>query len=228
MPKPPTSTAPPAARVTRGHGLLESSLARRRMRQAELLISPAQRPGRILDIGCGSYPLFLSLARFGDRVGLDRIPEEIKEQWAAHGVRLLDHDVEQDATLPYAAESFEVVTMLAVFEHRSPDTLLAGLKEVHRLLKPGGQYIMTTPARWTFHLLRAMARLGLLSSDEIDEHHKTYGHREIRSFLEKAGFEPDCIRLGHFEAGLNNWGVAVKSAPAAATGDEAGQARKAM
>ncbi len=205
-------SAPPTTRVTRGHGLLETFLARQRMRRADRLVSPAHRRGRILDIGCGTYPLFLSLARFGDRVGLDRIPEDVRARWAEHGVRLLDHDVEKDARLPYADGSFEVVTMLAVFEHLSDDTLVRVLREVYRVLKPGGQYIMTTPARWTFYLLNAMARVGLLSRDEIDEHHKTYGHREIGEILGKAGFPSDCIRLGHFEAGLNNWGVATKPA----------------
>ncbi|MBJ7602458.1 MAG: class I SAM-dependent methyltransferase [Candidatus Dormibacteraeota bacterium] len=205
-------SAHPATRVTRGHGLLEGFLARQRMRRADRLISPAHRRGRILDIGCGTYPLFLSLAKFGDRVGLDRVSAEVQAEWAAHGVRLLDHDVEQDARLPYANESYEVVTMLAVFEHLSDDTLLKVLREVHRLLKPGGQYIMTTPARRTFHLLNWMARVGLLSSDEIAEHHRTYGHQEIREILVQAGFPTDCIRLGYFELGLNNWAVATKPA----------------
>ena len=50
--------------VTRGHGLLESLLARLRANGANKLIPSEFRNGRILDIGVGSYPYFLSHTSF--------------------------------------------------------------------------------------------------------------------------------------------------------------------
>jgi hypothetical protein len=67
---------------------------------------------------------------------------------------------------------------------------------------------MTTPAGWTGWLLGLMAGLGLVSHDEIDEHKGSYGRQEIQAILEAAGFRPDKVRTGYFEAFANNWAVA--------------------
>jgi len=57
------------SRVTRGNGLLEGCLARRRCARADALIPDELRAGRILDIGCGRYPLFLRTTAFREKVG---------------------------------------------------------------------------------------------------------------------------------------------------------------
>jgi len=57
--------------VTRGSGLLEGFLARQRSRQARTLIPPSSGNGRVLDIGCGSYPLFLVGSEFAEKFGLE-------------------------------------------------------------------------------------------------------------------------------------------------------------
>jgi Methylase involved in ubiquinone/menaquinone biosynthesis len=36
--------------------------------------------------------------------------------------------------------------MLAVFEHIEPFKIENSLKEIYRILKPGGRFILTTPA----------------------------------------------------------------------------------
>jgi len=98
--------------------------------------------------------------------------------------------------------------MLAVFEHIEPGPLAALLAEVCRVLRPGGIYVLTTPAHWTGPLLDLLTRVGMVSSDEIEEHQGSYGRAEIRAALERAGFASDRIRAGFFEAGMNNWATA--------------------
>ena len=48
------------AGMTRGKGLLEPMLADLRAQRANKLIPSTSRTGRILDIGCGTYPYFLA------------------------------------------------------------------------------------------------------------------------------------------------------------------------
>ncbi len=127
-------------------------------------------------------------------------------------MRLLHRDLEADPTLPYPDGYFSTVTMLAVFEHVPMDSLMSLLREVRRVLEPGGVFVMTTPAGWTGWLLAAMARLNLVSHDEIDEHQGSYSLPEIRVILATAGFDPALVHLGHFEVGMNNWGVAQRGA----------------
>ena len=100
--------------VTRGHGLLEGFLARRRAHRADSLIPQDLRAGRILDIGCGSFPAFLIGCKFHERYGLDRIAVADVE---IEGVHLVEHDVANGSGLPFESTFFDVVTMLAVFEH---------------------------------------------------------------------------------------------------------------
>jgi hypothetical protein len=50
----------PNQHFTRGRGLLEPWLAKMRAQRANRLIPAELRAGRILDIGCGSFPYFLS------------------------------------------------------------------------------------------------------------------------------------------------------------------------
>jgi SAM-dependent methyltransferase len=198
----------PGRSVTRGHGLLEGFLASKRSTRANRLIPDRLRPGRILDIGCGSYPVFLLGTRFAERFGIDReAPPQIDEP----GLTVLQHDVSAPQALPFEDDFFDVVTMLAVFEHLEMPVLSRLLNEIHRVLRPGGVYVLTTPAAWTAGLLGMMSRAGLVSRDEVGEHKGAYTHREIVELLESSGFERAGISYGSFEAGMNLWVRTVKA-----------------
>jgi len=194
-------------RVTRGHGLMEGFLARQRVKMADHLIPDRAREGRVLDIGCGSYPLFLSQTRFAEKHGIDRTEGAAEPD----GLQLHDHDVSQNGVLPFDDAYFDVVTMLAVFEHLDRPSMAQLAREIFRVLRPGGYYILTTPAAWTNPILQMMSRLGLVSEEEIDEHEPLYGLPEIRGILVAAGFSERRIEAGYFEMGLNSWARAPKT-----------------
>jgi SAM-dependent methyltransferase len=196
-------------RVTRGTGLLEGFLARMRAKAANALIPPAARSGRILDIGCGSFPQFLVSTAFTEKFGLDKLVRAELFDEADH-IRLVRHDVEHDGPLPFDDGFFDVVTMLAVFEHIPPHALPMLLAETHRVLKPGGSFILTTPAGWADPILRTLARLRLVSGEEIEEHQDRYDLHVISGMLGAAGFASTSLRTGTFELGMNLWAAAVK------------------
>lgn len=183
-------------------------LARQRARRADSLIPEGARAGKILDIGCGSYPAFLTNTRFAERYGLDRV--------ALPDVRgteltLVAHDIANSSGLPFDDGFFGVVTMLAVFEHLEPVVLRKLLREIGRVLSPGGTYVMTTPVRWTEGILKFMAHLKLVSHEEVSEHKAQYSRGEIVNLLLEAGFDQSRIRHGTFELGMNVWAAAQKS-----------------
>jgi SAM-dependent methyltransferase len=195
-------------RVTRGHGVLEGFLARWRGRQAKRLIPSSVKRNRILDVGCGSYPLFLLGTPFTERYGLDRdVPAGIADEQNLH---LIAHDVEHKRVLPFEARFFDAVTMLAVFEHLDEPVLIDLLREIRRVLVPGGVFVMTTPADWTAGILSRMATLSLVSSEEVGEHKSQYSPAQIRELLTRAGFDAQRIDLGSFEAGMNLWARATR------------------
>jgi SAM-dependent methyltransferase len=195
-------------KATRGHGLLEGFLARKRAKMADKLIPSGLRKGRILDIGCGTYPFFLFNTSFSEKYGLDKAVQESDfNTFQKDRIHLKHYNVEQEGILPFDNGYFDVVTMLAVFEHIEPKRVVSLLKEIQRVLKPGGMFIMTTPASWTDGLLRLMAKFRLVSPVEIEEHKDTYTPQKIVSILLAAGFTEDNIRSGYFEFFMNIWTI---------------------
>jgi SAM-dependent methyltransferase len=182
-------------------------LARQRARRADSLIPDGARTGRILDIGCGSYPAFLTNTRFAERYGLDRVAlPAVRDA----GLNLVAHDVADSSGLPFDGAFFDVVSMLAVFEHLETPVLRRLLADIHRVLRPGGTYVMTTPLRWTEGILKVMSRMKLVSSEEVDEHKAQYSGAQIIPLMVEAGFDPSLIRHGTFELGVNLWATAQK------------------
>jgi ubiquinone/menaquinone biosynthesis C-methylase UbiE len=193
--------------VTRGYGLLEAFLAKKRAKLANKFITEGYRSGRILDIGCGTYPYFLETTKFKEKYGIDPVlnlkavgEKSLKLSKVAIG----------NKKLPFEDNFFNVVTMLAVFEHIENNDLEPILKEAYRILKKNGIFIITTPASWSDKLLHFMARTGLISAEEIHEHKHNHRRERIEDIIASGGFNKNNIRSGFFELGMNMWFTAKK------------------
>lgn len=192
---------------TRGKGLLETFLSNKRANIANQLISRELRAGRLLDIGCGTYPCFLEKTEFKEKVGLDKTTSNIIGNPA---FSLVNFDIEADNIIPFRDRYFDVVTMLAVIEHIKAERVIRIVEECYRILKDKGLLIITTPAFWTERLLKTMAIIGLVSIEEIAEHKDVYNHSKLRLILHSGGFSKEKVTLGYFELHMNIWVVAVK------------------
>jgi SAM-dependent methyltransferase len=198
-----------SVKPTRGDGLLEPVLARWRAGKANRLIPQVLRSGRILDIGCGTYPYFLSHTSFQQKFAVDQLPLN-PESARQFEIQFYSIDLNKTPELPFRDDFFDAITLLAVVEHLDPASMARLFKETHRALSPGGTVIMTTPAAWSAGLLKTMARLGLVSATEIDEHAYAYTLPLLGWYFGQAGFEMEKTRFGYFEFGLNMWATAVK------------------
>ena len=110
-----------------------------------------------------------------------------------------------DTPLPLADSSVDVVSCLAVIEHvERPDVLAA---EAHRILRPGGVFVVTTPAAQAKPILELISvRLRLIDATEILDHKRYYRPVTLRAELERAGFID--VGVKRFEFGLNLAAVA--------------------
>lgn len=192
---------------TRGAGILEVFLAKQRASKANSFILEEQRRGKILDVGCGSYPYFLSNTNFKEKYGMD--PSVNTDLVKNQNIYLNNTDVTKNK-LTFKDNYFDVVTMLAVFEHIEHDKLNFVLTEIRRVLKKDGIFIITTPAPWSDKLLHVMARTGLISKEEIHEHKHNLSKQKIEGILVEAGFKKRNIRSGFFEIYMNMWLTAIK------------------
>ena len=192
---------------TRGDGLLEGFLAKQRSNLANSFITPQKRKGKILDIGCGYYPYFLVNTNFNEKYGIDPFVNLslIKKE----KIKLIKNKVD-NKKLVFQSNYFETITMLAVFEHIEGDKLIPVLREVYRVLKKDGMFIITTPAPWADKLLHQMSKFGLISSEEIHDHKHNHPRAKIGNTLQEAGFKKEKIKSGFFEIGFNMWFKAVK------------------
>lgn len=199
-------------RPTRGHGRMEGAIAHSRMSMVLRHVKPSLRDGEVLDIGCGSYPLFLIGSPFRRKVGVD----QVRPAWVAQGtppppdVEILQLSLSGQIRLPFPDDSFGCITSLACLEHLDPGSLPFLAAEIRRVLKPSGQVLLTTPHAFADKPLRLLARLGMVSKEEIEEHKSLFLHRHIFDLLQGAGFAPDRIRIRGFQLGLNILAVAEK------------------
>ncbi len=203
--RPRPSGNPPKA--TRGSGLLENFLAAQRVKAANALIPEGHRNGKVLDVGCGTHPFFLLNTEFFEKYGLDKV--HLLEA-AHHAIEIKGFDIEEGACIPFPDEFFDVVTLLAVIEHIEPEKCVDVLKDIRRVLKPGGCCIITTPAFWTDGILWFLSRIRLLSAEEIDEHKGSFSRRRLHALFQEAGYRAEGIKTGYFEAFMNIWAMAIK------------------
>lgn len=129
---------------------------------------------KILDVGCGTGTMLTHLARFGEARGVDM---DVEAVGYCHDRGL--EQVTQSAadSLPFDKDTFDLVTALDVVEHIDDD--LGALREMRRVIKPGGLLLLTVPA-YAFLWGR---------QDDINLHKRRYVARELRGRLQAAGFE---------------------------------------
>ncbi len=128
----------------------DSDTPRQQRRRAQSLLPflPRDREARILEIGCGMGELLSGLAQLGyDCTGIDVSRERIERLQRRQNPKLRFRQAE-GTRLPFAAASFAVIISVQLFEHLHPDDAGTHLREAHRVLKPGGQYLLETPNKW--------------------------------------------------------------------------------
>ncbi len=134
----------------------------------------------LVDIGCGTganLPMLrAAVGKNGSVYGLDFSPLAL--EWARHeldGLENVELHQADALCLPLDDNSADLVTMLDVLEHLCDDKL--ALKEVFRVLKPGGALILTVPAYqhlWSAH-------------DEALHHFRRYEKHQLAARLREAG-----------------------------------------
>jgi ubiquinone/menaquinone biosynthesis C-methylase UbiE len=182
--------------------LLEPLLRRLRVRRVLPVLS--RHPGcRLLDVGCGATAALLRAVEpyVGSAIGIDR-----KAPALASG-KLSTIAAALDDTLPFPDASFDVVSLLAVLEHLAQPEAIVG--EIHRVLTPGGEAVLTVPSKAAKPVLEFLAfRLGVVSRAEILDHKRYYGRDSLRQLFVDAGFRVDAHR--YFQLGMNNFLVATR------------------
>lgn len=148
---------------------------------------------RLLDVGCGTGVLLHRLSAthpVAQLVGVDPVPEmlAIARHRLSPSIELSEGWVEH---LPFADEQFDVVVSCNMF-HYIHDPI-AALREMRRVLRPGGQLVITD---WcSDDLVCRVCDLYLRLFNRA--HFKTYRKRECVLLLREAGFA--VVDIDHYK-----------------------------
>jgi len=110
--------------------------------QAAFFVRHLRPDMRILDCGCGPGSITRGLAKFacqGHVTGVDVSPEQLQlahEAASKRGLVNIGFEAASIYELPFADDAFDAVLAHAVFQHLGDPE--AALKEMHRVVKPGG------------------------------------------------------------------------------------------
>ncbi|MES2749636.1 MAG: methyltransferase domain-containing protein [Patescibacteria group bacterium] len=111
--------------------------------------------------------------------------------------------------IPLADSSIDGALSLAVLEHLdSPEVFL---KELYRIVRPGGVVLLTTPGPTSKPLLEFLAfRLGIIDKQEIADHKQYFSSEMLQAAFEEAGFTPSLVTPRRFLFGMNNIVMAIR------------------
>ncbi|MBU4501413.1 MAG: class I SAM-dependent methyltransferase [Nanoarchaeota archaeon] len=132
---------------------------------------------KLLDLGCGTGLVALDLSKKGyDSYGLDVMDEAIKYC----NLRGLKNVVKGSILkIPFKENSFDIATCIDVIYHEYVTDDVKSLKEIFRILKPGGRLVLTTCAT------KSLAG----RHDKFVHTRQRYESRELSIKLRKAGFK---------------------------------------
>jgi SAM-dependent methyltransferase len=139
---------------------------------------------RILDCGCGTGSNLEMLGPFGRAVGFDLT--SVGPQFAhAHG-----HHVAQASigAIPFQSGVFDLVTSFDVFQCLPEEVEQAAIREMARVLKPGGSVVMNVAALEILH-----GRHSVLS-EEV----RRYTPARLRAIVERGGFRIERLSYANF------------------------------
>ena len=107
------------------------------------LIEGIEFKGKVLDIGAGiSEDLTVIMKKYKAEYHALDISEECVKKLVKIGVKAVVFDVKADNPLPYPDDYFDIVMSKSLLEHISEKDCIYLSKEVKRILKPNGLYIV--------------------------------------------------------------------------------------
>ncbi|WP_297536175.1 class I SAM-dependent methyltransferase [Thermococcus sp.] len=139
------------------------------------------KSGKALDLGCGTGNYTLELERRGfDVIGLDASEGMLKIA-RSKGLNCIKGNA---YSLPFPDETFDLVLSVTMFEFiHGPERVL---REIHRVLKPGGEVLIgTMNGKSSWFLFK---RLKSLFVETAYRYARFYTPGELEELLRKVGF----------------------------------------
>jgi tRNA (uracil-5-)-methyltransferase TRM9 len=153
------------------------------------------KQGRLLNIGCGHGPDFVPFKDGFELYGIDFSSKmlELAQKYAvkyAFNVNLKEADARR---LPYADSYFDWAIAIASFHHiDDKEGRLQALKELYRVLKPGGEAFITVWNKWQPHFWFKPKNTTVpwrSTEKTLNRYYYLFSYGELEKLARHAGFE---------------------------------------
>jgi demethylmenaquinone methyltransferase/2-methoxy-6-polyprenyl-1,4-benzoquinol methylase/phosphoethanolamine N-methyltransferase len=159
----------------------------------------------VLDVGCGNGVLTHRIADIvgpeGEAWGIDPAPDMIRIAMQRRGrtANAAHFKLAAIEALPFEDGTFDVALISLVLHHLPTDVKLAGLREVHRVLKAGGRLLVVEPDRPDHWLLRAV-----MWPARFYKRLKAHLDGRTALILQNSGFGPVTV-IGRWKHSVTFW-----------------------
>lgn len=140
--------------------------------------------GRIIDFGCGPGQTTNFLVKSGvtDLLGTDLSPEMVAKARELNPA--IEFETADMLKLHYAANTFGAAVAFYAIVHFTHEQLKTAFTEIHRVLKPGGQFL------FSFHMGNETVHRDEFFDVEVDIDFYYFETEPVVKYLKEAGFKP--------------------------------------
>jgi tRNA (uracil-5-)-methyltransferase TRM9 len=151
--------------------------------------------GKLLNVGCAHGPDFPPFAQGFKLYGVDISSNmlELARKYAAKYKFSADLTQADARQMPYPDESFDYAIAVATYHHiEGAEERLKALKELKRVLKPGGEAFITVWNKWQprFWFRKKDIQVPWKSGDKVlNRYYHLFSYGELEKLVREAGFK---------------------------------------
>lgn len=152
---------------------------------------------KVLNVGSWTGPFEILARKVAKKLTAVDVEEEALKVLKAN-IPEVECVVASAHDLPFEDNTFDVVTFWATIEHIPVGYELASLKEMNRILKPGGYLFLTT--------MQYNVRSNILDPGYWLVGHRHYRDQQLEDMLSEAGFKSEQIKkTGGYTIAFHAW-----------------------